>query len=296
MPTFSEIKREQWKRVTTGVRNIATGILNLGRPAATRVVSVTDLRIHAAFRSAFVPLPRDLIVYVPPEYDREPERRYPVMYLQDGQNLFDPATAFIPGKDWRADDTAEELIRRGAIEPLIMVGIYNTKDRLLEYTPTADARKGGGKADLYGRMLLEEIKPFIDRTYRTLPDETALGGSSLGGLVTLYLGLEYPEVFRKLAVLSPSVWWDNQYIVKRVAALASKPEMKIWLDMGTREGGMSLQDTEALRDVLLKRGWVEGEDLIYAEVEGAHHEETAWAQRVGPFLKYLFPAKGGRRQ
>jgi predicted alpha/beta superfamily hydrolase len=251
----------------------------------------TDLRKHEAFHSQILEHDRTLIVYLPPGYDSA-TRRYPVLYMHDGQNLFDPATAFA-GEEWRVDDTADELIAARTIEPLIIVGIYNTGEhRINEYTPSRDPKLGGGQADLYGRMLIEEIKPLIDANYRTLegPSNTGLAGSSLGGLVTLYLGLQHPGVFGKLAVLSPSVWWNNRAILKLIARMRHKPQVKIWLDMGTCEGGMSLEDTERLRDVLAARGWKESEDLQYSEIEGAMHNESAWAQRVGPMLKYLFPA------
>ena len=130
--------------------------------------------------------------------------------MQDGQNLFDPETSFIKGNYWRMGETADELILAGEIEPLIIVGIYNTGEhRIDEYTPVEDKRLGGGQADAYGQMLVEELKPFVDHAYRTLPgtENCGMGGSSLGGLVTLYLGLRYTWMFGKLAVMSPSVWW-----------------------------------------------------------------------------------------
>ncbi len=255
-------------------------------------VAAPELRLHRKFRSRFLEPVRTLVVYVPPGYEHNPQKHYPVLYMHDGQNLFDPATAF-GGNEWRLDDTAEELIERGAIEPLIIVGIYNTgEQRINEYTPTPDAKLGGGKADLYGRMLVEEVKPFIEKTYRTVrgAENTGLGGSSLGGLVTLHLGLKYPNVFGKLAVLSPSVWWDNKVILREIEQLPAKPPLKIWLDMGTAEGGMSLEDTEMLRDAMRAKGWSVGNDLAYSEIEGATHSEKSWAERVGPFLQFLFPA------
>jgi predicted alpha/beta superfamily hydrolase len=256
----------------------------------------TDLRKHPDFQSEFVDLRRDLIVYLPPGYRRDAARRYPVLYLHDGQNLFDGATAFIPGQYWRVDHTAEKLIEDRRTEPLIIVGIYNTgRHRITEYTPTHDPKqRTGGKADRYGRMLVEELKPFIDRQYRTLPDpaNTGLGGSSLGGLVTLYLGLRYPDVFGKLAVLSPSVWWDNRVILKLVRMTDPKPRPSIWLDVGTGEGGRTLRDARALRDELMRAGWEQGVDLQYSEIPEAGHNELAWASRVGSFLQYLFPVHG----
>lgn len=288
-PTFptetpARLKKKVWRRVGSGVRSWFDRMM--GSP-----VAAPELRLHRKFRSRFLEPARTLIVYVPPDYEVHSHTRYPVLYMHDGQNLFDSETAFA-GNEWRLDDTAEDLIDRGVIAPLIIVGIYNTGERRIhEYTPTTDAKLGGGKADLYGRMLVEEVKPFIDKTYRTLngPENTGLGGSSLGGLVTLHLGLQYPHIFGKLAVLSPSVWWDNRVILREIGQLPTKPPLKIWLDMGTAEGGMSLEDTEMLRDAMRAKGWSEGKDLAYFEIEGATHSEAAWAQRVGPFLRFLFP-------
>ena len=263
-------------------------------PAPTIAEINKDLRKHPGFQSTHLTDPRDLVVYVPRGYEQDSARRYPVLYLHDGQNLFDGATAFVPGQDWHVNATAEELIKAGLIEPLIIVGVYNTGTRRVdEYTPTRDRRQGvGGNAGRYGRMLTEELKPFIDSTYRTLPDSTntGLGGSSLGGLVTLYLGLQHPSVFGKLAVLSPSIWWDNRVIINLVRMTDPKPRLKIWLDIGTGEGGRTVRDARALRDELVKAGWAVGSDLVYAEIPEAGHNEAAWAERVGPFLRFLFPA------
>jgi predicted alpha/beta superfamily hydrolase len=264
-------------------------------PAAPTTDIRPKLRKHPKFESTFLAEPRDLVVYVPPGYQQDADRRYPVLYLHDGQNLFEGATAFVPGQDWRVSDTADELIEAGVIEPLVIVGIYNTGNhRIDEYTPTRDRRqRAGGDAGLYGRMLTEELKPFIDREYRTLPDpaNTGLGGSSLGGLVTLHLGLQHPDTFGKLAVLSPSVWWDNRVILKVVRMTDPKPRLTMWLDIGTGEGGKTLRDARELRDELVKAGWVLGSDLVYAEIPDAAHNEAAWAARVGPFLHFLFPAQ-----
>jgi len=269
--------------------------LALAHEVATSVNSAGagQLRKHEKYRSRFLPGKRDLIVYLPAAYERNPQSRFPVLYLQDGQNLFDGATSFIPGMDWHVRETADRLIAQGAIQPLIIVGIYNTgKRRLAEYTPSRDKRLGGGKADRYGRMLLEEIKPFIESEYRTLggPAHTGLGGSSLGGLLTIYLGLRFPHVFGKLAVLSPSVWWNRGWILNFASHAPSQNRPRIWLDTGTNEGGRSAENVEKLREVLDWQGWQEGRNLHYEEIEGGQHNEAAWAQRVGPFLQFLFPA------
>ncbi|MFN2516988.1 MAG: alpha/beta hydrolase, partial [Pyrinomonadaceae bacterium] len=229
------------------------------------------------------------------------EKRYPVLYLHDGQNLFDGATSFIPGQEWRIDETAQSLIAAGKIEPIIIVGINNTgKDRVNEYTPMEDAKfKMGGKADLYGRMILEELKPFIDANYRTLKGakHTGLGGSSLGGLVSLYLGLKYPDVFNRIAVISPSVWFANRQIMHYVEALPKKPKVRIWMDIGTKEGTtpeqsqQNVNDARLLEKALIRKGWKPEKDLRYFEAEGAKHNESAWAARVESILTFLFPRK-----
>ena len=253
--------------------------------------SCGQLRRHEAFHSDFLVQDRDVLIWLPPSYD-EGSARYPVLYMHDGQNLFEPDTAFQKGEHWRVGETAAELIEAGAIEPLIVVGIYNTGDhRKDEYTPTYDAKLGGGDADDYGRMIIEELKPLVDTTYRTRPDaeSTGIAGSSLGGLVSLYLAFTHPQVFRRVAALSPSVWWNWRAILKTVRQSRSKPPLKIWLDMGTAEGKKGLDDARLLKAALVGLGFSAGVDLHYAEYEGATHSEKAWAERVGPMLKWLFP-------
>jgi predicted alpha/beta superfamily hydrolase len=256
-------------------------------------VSSGQLRKHEQFHSRFLRNQRDLIVYTPPVYSRQPWRIFPVLYLHDGQNLFDGATSFIPGQDWHVGQTADQLINSGAVEPLIIVGMYNTNARIREYTPTHVPKLGGGRADRYAKFLIEEVKPFVDQEYRTLPaaQHTGIGGSSLGGLVSLYLGLKHSHIFGKIAALSPSVWW-NQLVIHRFAqATTVEPRPRIWLDIGTNEGRRIVDEVENFRDVLLEKGWQLGRDLHYERVEGAEHNEAAWAQRVGPFLQFLYPAR-----
>jgi predicted alpha/beta superfamily hydrolase len=150
---------------------------------------------------------------------------------------------------------------------------------------------GGGHANDYGRMLVEELKPFIDSTYNTLPGaaNTAMGGSSLGGLLTMHLGLRYPTAFGKLAVLSPSVWWDDRVILREVDALTRKRPQRIWLDAGVREGEEVIADTRRLRDALVAKGWIVGQDLSYLEAADGEHNEKSWAERIGQVLEFLFP-------
>ena len=237
---------------------------------------------------------RDVLVYVPPGYNEDPERRYPVLYMQDGQNLMNSEEAF-GGVAWSADETAHRLVLEGQVEPVIIVGIYNTGDRLNEYTHVK-AEKGkmrgqGGRADDYGRMIIEELKPFIDREYRTKPEReyTGLGGSSLGGLVSMYLGLKRPDVFSRLAVMSPSAWWANNQIIRDVARLGERLPLRIWLDIGKEEGPKIKHQVRALKEILLANGWEMGADFAYMEVPEARHEESAWAARFGDVLRFLYP-------
>jgi len=259
-------------------------------------VAVSHLVRHPAFASRFLERSRDLVVYLPPGYDDEPERRFPVLYMHDGQNLFDPDTAFVRGQHWRLGEMADMLIAEGRVEPLIIVGVYHTgHGRVHEYTPTKDARIGGGQARLYGRLLVDELKPFIDERYRTEPgrERTGLGGSSLGGLVSMYLGLRHADVFGRLAVMSPSVWWGNRAILRYVAKAVPRPDTRIWLDMGTAESKSGIADARRLRAALVKAGWREDVDLGYWERQGATHSEAAWADRVDEMLQFLYPGDFG---
>lgn len=254
------------------------------------------LRKHVGFRSRFLPTARDFIVYLPEPYIQNSQARFPVLYLQDGQNLFDPATSFIPGMDWKVGETADALIAQGKIRPLVIVGIYNTgKKRVQEYTPSRDRKRVGGGADKYGRMLLEEIKPLIELEYRVLtgPADTGIGGSSLGGLFSLYLGLRQAEIFGRIAALSPSVWWNQRWILGFVSRVQISSRPRLWLDAGTQESPRELPDVRRLRDALLDKGWESGRDLQFEEIPGGQHNEASWAGRVGPFLQFLFPAGEG---
>jgi predicted alpha/beta superfamily hydrolase len=232
-------------------------------------------------------LSRPITIYLPPGYERG-EARYPVLYMHDGQNLFEPERAFIPGQHWRLDEAADTAIGDRTAEPMIIVGVdHGGPARIDEYTPARDeSRQAGGKAAEYARMLIQELKPFIDSQYRTRPDDTATGGSSLGGLFALYLGLTHPELFRTVAAMSPSVWWGKRAILQLVDRFEG-PRPRIWLDVGGREGWDTLRDVRLLRDQLLRRGWSEA-DLHYQEDPRGGHSERAWARRVQPMLEFLF--------
>lgn len=256
-----------------------------------------NIKRHRAFRSKILGNRRDVLVYLPPGYRRFSRTRYPVLYLHDGQNVFDVATSF-SGVEWGVDETAERLIRAKLVDPLIIVAVANMgEDRVHEYAPTPGAiephdhpkKRSRGLVGIYGRFLIEELKPFIDRKYRTKPEAefTGLGGSSLGALATLAMGIFFSETFTRLIVMSPSIWWDDFAIVRLVGILAEKPSLKIWLDTGTKEPGW--EQARDLRDCLIDKGWKLDVDLKYFEAKGGAHNEAAWAKRVEPALRFLFP-------
>ena len=254
---------------------------------------------HAGFTSRFLPGERAIGVYVPPGYEENPGR-YPLLILQDGQNLFDPATSFIRGKTWRVAESADAAIAAGEVEPLVIAGVAHAGERrIAEYTPTRDMKLGGGEAGQYALMVMREVLPFLHARYRLRggAGDTGLGGSSLGGLVSLWMGLRHADTFGKLAVLSPSVWWNHRSILAWVSEVA--PELphrpRIWLDAGDREGRRTLADTEMLHARLLRQGWRDERDLHCETVAGGTHDEASWAARVRPMLRFLFPAKEAAR-
>ncbi len=251
---------------------------------------------HTGFASRFLPGERDISVYVPSEYGENPDRQYPLLILQDGQNLFDPRTSFIRGKTWRVAESADDAIAAGEVEPLVIAGVANAGERrLAEYTPTRDWKLGGGEASKYSLMVTRELLPFLRAEYRLRSgtDDTGIGGSSLGGLVSLWIGLRHTDIFGRLAVLSPSVWWNHRYILAYLDSVA--PELarrpRIWLDVGDQEGRRTLSDADLLHARLRKLGWRDEADLHFEAVAGGAHDEASWAQRVRPMLRFLFPAQ-----
>jgi predicted alpha/beta superfamily hydrolase len=254
------------------------------------------VRVHAGFVSRFLKNERTISVYVPPGYEQDGERAYPLLILQDGQNLFDPETSFVRGQTWRVAEHADAAIEAGQVEPLVIAGVANAGERrLAEYTPVRDWKLGGGEAAAYGEMLTRELLPFLHTEYRLQrgAEATGLGGSSLGGLVSLWIGLRRTDVFGKLAVLSPSAWWNHRYILRFVEDVA--PEVRhrprIWLDVGEREGRRTLADAEMLHERLLRQGWRDQDELHFETFAEGAHNEASWATRVRPMLRFLFPAR-----
>jgi predicted alpha/beta superfamily hydrolase len=271
--------------------------------ASTNVIEVhvakwgrESIHYHREFQSIQLPHSRTLMVYLPPEYDLQPQRRFPVFYLHDGQNLFDASTAF-GGVAWKCDELAERSSRAGDTEPVILVGIGNTQDRIHEYGPLEMRPGPWDLARAYGRFVTTEVKNFIDREYRTLsdPEHTAVGGSSMGGLISLYLCRWYPRIFGKCMAMSPSLWWDRDVFLRTFSGntewLAS---CRIWLDLGGREGSNSTAQRNQLRRArklaqLLERSNLTAEQYQFFEDLEAGHDEHAWSARFPHALKFLYP-------
>ena len=260
-----------------------------------------NIKLIRNFRSEVLGNERNLIVYLPEAYDREPDRRFPVLYMHDGQNIFDRATSAF-GREWGVDETAQALIRSNKVEPLIIVGIYTEANRVDELTDTHSKKYGaGGKAPLYANFLVDEVKPFIDKTYRTKPDRenTGVGGSSLGGLVSLFLVERYPEVFSRCAAVSPALMWSDGALVQRwkgVRATLPLKRTRFWLDVGSQEtirntpSADYLNSVRSLVEVFKDAGLEQGSDYRFVVEEGAEHNEAAWRERFPEILEFLYPA------
>jgi predicted alpha/beta superfamily hydrolase len=260
--------------------------------------SVTgDLRL-LEFRSRVFRNTRMLRVWLPPRYDApgNASRRYPVLYLNDGQNLFDRATAFA-GVEWQVDETADRLIRQEVIPPLIVVGIDNAQsERIKEYVPYRSFPPPilRPKGKRYPAFLIDEVVPFVGERYRVAngPENTGLGGSSLGALISLYTVIERPGVFGHLLLESPSLFISNRRILKN-AGHSRKWPAKVFLAIGTREAGREDKDKQVVEDVrklersLHDAGLDERRLLVKIE-EGASHNEAEWAKRFPDALSFLF--------
>ena len=287
----------------TGKPQTVSRIFNVQSLAPTPSTRSRNVRLHEFFQPKTL-LRRTLSVYVPLGYEKS-SQRYPVLYLHDGQNIFDDSTA--ASGEWYVDEIADMLIQSKKLPPCIIVGVsVRGEDRINEYTPVPMNRYDGlgrpddlgGKGGLHAQMLVEEIKPFIDSTYRTLSDRanTALGGSSLGGLMTLYTGMNYPNVFGKLMIMSPSVWWAkywvlyavNQNVQDSLQTSLRPSENRIWLDIGDAEGRESVEGVRSLKNLLLDKGWKLGSTFSYVETKNGQHTESAWSERLEPALLFLF--------
>lgn len=273
----------------------------LGAPVAegqrSGAPSITgNIRTLSGFESPQLGNSRTILIYLPPEYDKT-EDHYPVLYMQDGQNVFDARTSFA-GQEWRADETAEKLIAEHKLTPLIIVAITNTPGRINEYTAWKDPQHGGGDADKYLAFITDTLKPLIDRAYRTQPERehTVIAGSSLGGLMALYAAYQRPDVFGAAAALSPSLGWADAAPVKFVEAHKPAEPIRLWLDTDVPAEGAAAGDRTPAASAAARRlvkaleaqGMVADKDFHYEDIPAGQHTEDAWAARLDRVLIYLF--------
>ena len=275
-----------------------TGNGTESRSGVIRATGATgDLRLHE-FRSRIFKNTRFLRVWLPPDYD-DPQnsgRYYPVLYLNDGQNLFESSTAF-GGVEWGVDETADRMIREGIVPPMIVVGIDNTgKDRMREYMPHPSMHPMmlRVKGRHYPDFLIKEVMPFVERTYRvaTGSENTGLGGSSLGALIALYTAIARPGVIGRLLLESPSLWASNRQAIKESRVVRIWPE-KIFLAAGTAEAGNAERSRTVVDDVrelaaIMRRAVLSENRLRMVITDGAGHTESAWAERFPEALQFLF--------
>ncbi|MBW7476848.1 hypothetical protein K0T92_19205 [Paenibacillus oenotherae] len=253
----------------------------------------------AAFRSQFLNNERSLFIYLPPSYDKETDRLYPVLYVHDGQNAFEPS---FNGESWNLHRNCDELIEEGRIEELIIVAVANMgSQRNSEFAHSGTFSERLDYACLgeyYEKFLIEEVKPHIDRTYRTKQESchTALMGSSRGGLVTYHIGFRRPDVFGKLAMLSPYfAHYHEQEMTHSpmIQHFNQKEELRLWIDTGGMEG-MTVQVGHVRRMVehFIALGYRSGDDLMFCYEPLAEHNEATWERRVYAPLIYFFGNMG----
>ncbi|MED5618816.1 alpha/beta hydrolase [Ideonella sp. BN130291] len=228
---------------------------------------------------------RTLRLYLPPSYGQG-ERRYPVIYMHDGQNLFDDATSYVG--EWGVDETLNALARSHGFEAIVVGVDHGGDKRMTELNPWANPRFGAGEGDAYLGFLVDVVKPFIDSHYRTLPgrDTTAIFGSSMGGLISDVAIHRYPQVFGKAGVFSPAYWTAPD-----VWAYAERQRLpagaRVYLYMGGQEGRGMVDEVRRMHQLLGSTLPAGAEATLHVE-PAAEHNETAWRREFGPALVWLF--------
>ena len=234
---------------------------------------------------------RDVLVHLPPGY-ASGKVRYPVIYMQDGQNLFDRATSF--AEEWEVDRVMEDAAREGL--EAIVVGIPNLPDgRIDEYSPFRDRKLGGGRADRYLEFLLDTVKPRVDAAFRTRTERSATGifGSSMGGLLSLYAYFRHPQAFGMAGAMSPALWFADRAVFPYLSLAPFVPG-RLYLDVGTLEGSAELHDVTRLREALVAKGYRFERDLLCVIDKGGVHAEPAWGARFPRALRFLLHGTVGR--
>jgi predicted alpha/beta superfamily hydrolase len=265
--------------------------------AAGKVAAGGELRLHELSSRIFLNK-RMLRVWLPAGYDlpKNANRRYPVFYLNDGQNLFESSTSFT-GIEWQVGETADRMTREGLIPPMIFVGIDNARaERIKEYLPyrSVNPLVLRPRGTQYPEFLCNEVMPFVGQRYRVLkgPEHTGLGGSSLGGLISLYVTIRLPGVFGYVLLESPSLWVANRQILRDCRGFRAWPE-RMFVGVGTREVGRDDKDLQTVENVrelerIVRRSNLDEQRLRVEIADGATHSEGAWAARFPDALRFFF--------
>ena len=235
------------------------------------------MRLHAE---------RTVHVHLPPGYAESRPEPYPLVVLHDGQNLF-ASREEARGGSWHADETIDRLVQQGRIPPIVLLAIDHAEDqRIHEFTPTAGSDRTGGGAAEYARIVFDAVEAAAGELHiRTDANGVALGGSSLGGLVTLWMAAAYPGRFGSLIAMSPSLWWDRRMMLRLLRRQPIDPASSIWIDAGLRERRMVARDTRALRDLFVDQGV---RRLKYVEDPDGRHDEASWGRRLADALTWLY--------
>ncbi|HEY9857823.1 MAG TPA: alpha/beta hydrolase-fold protein [Stenomitos sp.] len=256
---------------------------------------VGDVRSLGEFEIPLLDRKRQVFVYLPPGYEADSTRRYPVMYMYDGQNLFDASTSF--SGEWQVDETCERMIRAGVLPPLIVVGIYNGEaDRLHEQSPWPNPHYDVlGEGRVFAEWVATGLKGEIDQCLRTLPgpEHTGIGGSSMGGLTSLYAAFRFPEVFGRVLAMSSAFWFNKHRIYPFIRDKGKNPGQRIYLDCGHyEEHGRNrlgpLRQSREMAQLLRSLGYEDGKDLLWVEDPYGQHSEADWARRLPRALKFLW--------
>lgn len=226
-----------------------------------------------------------IYIYLPPNYSTTKEK-YSVIYMQDAQNLFDVKTAF--AAEWEVDETLDSLYHKTG-KGFIIVGVENGGEkRIEEYTPWKNEKYGGGKGEIYIDFLVNELKPYIDRNYKTKKSakDTAIIGSSLGGLISFYGGLKYPNVFGKIGALSTSFWFSNK-VNEFAEKNGNQKKTKLYLLIGDKEGASMVADTENMAERLLDIGFPK-KNIKTKVAPNGKHTESFWKREFLEVITYLY--------
>jgi len=267
---------------------VENGMYDEGAGSELRGNVVGNIRRFAKIESPQLGNRRDVLVYLPPSYVSS-GRHYPVLYMQDGQNLFDATTSF--AGEWQVDETMERVSGEG-LEAIVVAIPNSGRHRADEYSPFRDERLGGGRGDDYLAFVVDTLKPRIDAEFRTRRERAATGimGSSMGGLISLYALLRRADIFGFAGAMSPSLWFARGAIFE-VAVGISQWDGRLYVDTGTLEGRGHVRQVREMVRLLRRRAVHPRRQIQYVEERGAQHNEVAWARRFEPALRWLLPKR-----